>query len=164
MSLASQVTALATRIGQEVKAAKSRANHTGSPTAAWSNGSQKITDVAAGTTSTDAINKGQLDAIRGRISVTVPTIDGNATGPGTAELITKYGTFNSTAGASGITNVTFATAFPNGIINFQAFTISGSGVNPVVNAGLINKTTVQLIHPGVASGTALKYTWSAVGW
>jgi hypothetical protein len=52
--------------------------------------------------------------------------------------------------------------FTNAVLYVAATTLSGSAINPVVNAGAVSLTQCDFIWPGVAS-TTIAYTYIAIG-
>lgn len=124
--------------------------------------------VTAGTQATSGltITQGQVTwANSGQMysDPTVPTVGGQATGPGGAPIIRKIHYHEESTNSTGAIVRTFPTAFPNGILHVSATTISGAGINPVVDAGIISKSSVRLVWPGVVN-TLVKFSFEAVGW
>lgn len=93
---------------------------------------------------------------------TVPTVDGNATGPNGAPILMRIGYHEITTTGTTYTQA-FVTPFPNGVLHISPTTITGIDAQPTVDAGALTKTQFRLAWKGAAN-TAIKFSYVAWGW
>lgn len=83
--------------------------------------------------------------------------------PNQGQILVKRGFATATRDSNGVYMFTYPEAFPTEIAGFDALTIEGAGVQPVVNGANITRQAASLIWPGAGAGTC-KFNWTAWGY
>jgi hypothetical protein len=83
--------------------------------------------------------------------------------PANAVPITKLHFVEAVTDSQGRVPFTFPTAFPARAAHIFYSVFSGTGVNPVTNAGQLSRTGATAVFAGVP-GTTVKFSYMAYGW
>jgi hypothetical protein len=85
--------------------------------------------------------------------------------PGDLPLIRRYHYVEALTSGAGLVPIPTwpGGAYANGILKAEATTVSGAGVNPVINAGQVTKTGGTFVFPGV-NNTNVAFVLEIIGW